>query len=75
MGILDSGVSVGLLNVARAVILVMLGFFCLWPLVDYNIHYVVMAVLSFCMFLSFEFFVYHLKKNPDIMNPPPTKVD
>lgn len=69
MSLFKPGVTVGLLNFTRLVIFLMTCFFFLWPLVDYNIHYIIMGFLSLGFFLSFEFFSYHLKKNPDIMNP------
>jgi hypothetical protein len=61
------GVGNGLLNFTRFVIFAMLCFFVIWPFIDFNIHYVILGILSFCFFLSFEYFVYHLKKNPDVM--------
>ena len=69
MSLFKPGVTVGMLNFTRVVIFTMMCFFFLWPLVDYNIHYIIMGFLSLGFFLSFEFFSYHLKKNPDIMNP------
>jgi hypothetical protein len=63
----EPGVSIGLLNFTRVVIFLMLCFFVIWPFFDYNIHYVFMAILSFFFFLSFEYLVYHLKRDPDVM--------
>jgi hypothetical protein len=34
-----------------------------------------MGILSLCFFLSFEYFVYHLKKNPDVMQGNRPKAD
>ena len=73
--ILQPGVSVTLLNLIRGVIVLMTCFFFLWPFVDYNIHYIVMGFMSLGFLLSFEYFSYHLKQNPDIMNPKAAKAD
>jgi hypothetical protein len=71
----EPGVGHGLLNFTRYVIFAMLCFFVIWPFIDYSIHYVVMAILSFCLFLSYEYFIYHLKKDPEVMrgNRPKTE--
>jgi hypothetical protein len=70
------GVSGTLLNFTLAVIFLMTCFFVIWPMfVDYSIHYVIMAVLSFCFLLSFMYFSYHLKKNPEFMRPDRPKTD
>jgi membrane protein implicated in regulation of membrane protease activity len=71
----ETGVSVGLLNFTRVVIVLILCSFVIWPFIDYNIHFVFMAILSFFFFLLFEYLVYHLKRNPDVMrgNRPKTE--
>jgi hypothetical protein len=73
-GILEPGVTTGLLGFTRIVILLMMGFFLCWAVfVDYNIHFMIMAALSLCLFLSFEYFAYHLKKEPALMKADKTK--
>jgi hypothetical protein len=73
--LLAPGFGFGLLNFTRVVIFVMMVFFVIWPFIDYNIHYVIMAILSFCFFVSFEYLTYHLKKNPELMQGQKARTD
>jgi hypothetical protein len=73
---IQPGVSGSLMTFTLVVIFLMTCFFAIWPLfVDYSVHYVIMAVLSFCFLLSFIYFSHHLKKNPEFMRPERPKID
>lgn len=56
-----------LMNITKTVIFLMTCFFGIMIYVDYNIHYLIMCMLSFCFFLSFQYFSIQLKKHPEVL--------
>lgn len=67
---LKPGVTPWLITVTRfAIILCFCAMFSLFYL-DGSIHYLVAAVLSLCLFLSFEYSVIYIKKCPEFLNLP-----
>lgn len=67
--ILKPGISFSLIKFMKVLIFSMTVFFGTMIYVDYNIHYVIMCILSICFFFSFQYFSYQLQKYPELMDP------
>ena len=64
----DQPTIMKVLNFTQMAIFLMFLFFAIVPFLNYSIHYVIMAILSFCFYLSFRYFLNQLKKNPELLN-------
>lgn len=69
---LTPGVGMPMINMLRGCFVLLMVFLMILILFSYNIHYVIMSILTLCLFLSFEYFIAQLIKY-DLLNPEETK--
>ena len=76
MWVLSPGIGSGVITFTRICLLACVLYLWAQVIFMYNIHYLIMSILSVCLFGSFEFFISELKKNPEFMSgKPPEKKD
>ena len=67
MQLFQPGVGMGVINFARLSIIAVMIFLVVMTFVHYSIHWIIMSIITLCLFFSFEFFVSELKKDPEFM--------
>ena len=71
--VLSPGIGEGVITFCRFCLIICLIYLTYMSIFHYTIHYVIMSFICGCLIASFEFFISELRKNPEIMNPPPEK--
>ena len=69
-GILESlflpGVGDKMISIVRIVLTCLLIFLVVMTFVNYSIHFVILALITLCLFGSFEYLVSEVKKHPEL---------
>lgn len=61
---LKPGATPWLITVGRITIMLVFVYAFIAMYIDFNIHYVILSIIALCLFLSFEYSVYYMKKDP-----------
>ncbi|EAX94309.1 hypothetical protein TVAG_466670 [Trichomonas vaginalis G3] len=70
--LLTPGIGDGIIMALRFCFFLLMVFLLITVFLTYNIHFVIMSILSLCLFLSFEYLIANLKKY-DLLNPEESK--
>ena len=66
--VLSPGIGEGVINFTRVCIFVLLVFLSVMSLIRYNIHFIMLTIITVILYACFEFTIQELRKYPDIMS-------
>ena len=66
--VLSPGIGDGVINFTRACIFSLLIFLSIMSLIRYNIHFIILTIITVVLYACFEFTIQELRKYPELMS-------
>ena len=66
--VLSPGIGDGVINFTRGCIFILLLFLSIMSLIRYNIHFIILTIITIILYACFEFTIQELRKYPELMS-------